>query len=83
MPTPDQDERRHPDLFTRDEAAAYLHLETAETLRWLEEQGWLTGYMVGKVKMYHRRDLDACAFKMFGMQVPAQLARPKELRMAQ
>lgn len=62
--------RRHPDVFTGEEAAEYLHLPNPATLTWLREQKFLLGHQVGKEYMYHRSDLDACACMMFGKPVP-------------
>ena len=61
--------RRHPDVFTGDEAADYLHLANPATLTWLREQKLLTGHQVGREYMYHREDLDACTCRMFGKAV--------------
>jgi hypothetical protein len=58
-------ERLHPDVFTAEEAAAYLHLENVATLEWLREKDCLIGHIIGKAYMYHREDLDDCAGRMF------------------
>lgn len=59
--------RRHPDIFTAEEAVAYLHLESVRSLDTLRDEGLLTGHRpVGKGYLYHREDLDTCALKMFG-----------------
>lgn len=58
--------RRHPDLFTKGEAAVYLHLVDdpkdagAENLiQNLRERHLLQGIRLGKEYMYTRRELDA------------------------
>lgn len=59
--------RRHPDLFTAEEAAAYLHLDSVEQLRNLRDNYGLQGYPgVGKGFMYWREDLDNCALRIVG-----------------
>lgn len=57
---------RHPDVFTAEEAAVYLHLEKTATVEWLREKGMLIGHKVGMCYMYHREDLDHCAAHMLG-----------------
>ena len=73
--------RRHPDLFTPEEAAAYLCVEVAQ-LPTLKKDFGLLGHSVGKATVYWRKDLDAAAFKIVGLRVPAELTRPMELRVA-
>jgi len=77
------EQRRHPDLFTPEEAAAYLAV-TPTQLETLETDFGLLGHKVGRVRVYWRKDLDACACAMVGEQVPAELARVNKggLRMA-
>jgi hypothetical protein len=67
--------RRHPDLFTKDEAAAYLCMDSVRTLEWAEEKFHLASYDVGRCKVYHRADLDACALRMTGKDVSQPKAR--------
>jgi hypothetical protein len=67
--------RCHPDIFTSEEAAAYLRLPTEATLEWLRQNGFLDGHMIGKTLMYHREDLDACAYRMFGKAVPGRVPK--------
>ena len=66
---------RHPDVFTADEAAAYLHLENVATLDWLVENKFLTRQKIGRGFMYHKSDLDQCAYLMFGKQPPMEVLR--------
>lgn len=57
--------RKHPDLFTPEEAAAYMHLDSVRGLETLREKYDLIGYAgVNKALMYYREDLDACALRM-------------------
>jgi hypothetical protein len=58
MPEP----RIHPDLFTPEEAAIYLHLDSVRSLDTLRSDFGLVGYSgVNKAYMYHRDDLDIVA----------------------
>lgn len=50
-------DRRHPDLFTAEEAAAYLRLASERSLETLREQWGLRPLPIGR-GLYHRRDLD-------------------------
>lgn len=61
--------RRHPDLFTADEALQYLHLsgEADRTLETLREKHQLIGQKVGRALMYHRRHLDSLIDRLFGI----------------
>jgi hypothetical protein len=64
------DLRKHPDLFTPEEAAEYLHLdpETGKrTLETLREKHGLVGQQMGKGFMYHRRNLDEVVNRVFGV----------------
>lgn len=57
--------RKHPDLFTPEEAAAYLHLDSVRGLETLRLRYGLVGYSgVNKSLMYFRADLDACALRI-------------------
>lgn len=59
--------RRHPDIFTPDEAAAYLHLDSVRGLETLRREFGLVGHQgVNKAYIYHRDDLDRCALRMCG-----------------
>lgn len=59
--------RKHPDLFTPEEAAEYLHLDGTRSLETLREKFGLIGYPgVNKAYLYYRDDLDACAMKLVG-----------------
>jgi hypothetical protein len=59
--------RRHPDLFTPEEAAAYLHLDSVRGLETLRRDYGLTGYEgVNKSYLYHREDLDSVAMRIVG-----------------
>lgn len=51
--------RRHPDLFTAEEAAAYLALESDRSLETIRERFGLHPISLGKRHIYHRADLDA------------------------
>ena len=60
-------DRTHPDLFSPEEAAAYLRLPSVKSLEKLRQKGLLTGYDGWTVYMlYHREDLDRCALRMCG-----------------
>jgi len=72
--------RRHPDLFTAEQAACYLHLDemhsddgrrdgnvtekALRTLRTLIEQRCLAPTPIGKHNMFHRVNLDRCVEKL-------------------
>lgn len=74
--------RHHPDLFSPDEAAAYLHLDSTATLDTFRQRGWLEGYRAGKGLLYWRADLDDCALRIVGAPVPARAGR-KALKLAE
>lgn len=64
---PETIRRTHPDLFTSDEAAAYLHLESDAGLETCRRDFGLIGHRcVNKSFMYWREDLDKCALRMVG-----------------
>ena len=50
---------RHPDLFTAEEAAAYLGLEGPRSIQRLRQQGRIEPVDLGRRNLYHRADLDA------------------------
>lgn len=59
--------RRHPDIFKPDEAAAYLGLPSTESLKKLAKENILKGYDGWtNYHLYHREDLDRAARVMFG-----------------
>lgn len=61
--------RKHPDLFTPEEAVAYLHLDPevgSRTLETLREKYGLVGQPLGRGYMYHRANLDALVARIFG-----------------
>ena len=61
------DMNRHPDLFTPEEAAAYLRLKSIEALKKLKAEKMLVGYDGWTAyTLYHREDLDRCALRMCG-----------------
>lgn len=71
--------RKHPDLFTPDEAAEYLHLDSVRGLDTLRKDFGLTGYAgVGKSYLYWREDLDNVALKIVGRD-PAQHGKAMRL----
>ena len=73
--------RKHPDLFTAEEAAAYLHLESVNSLRTMRDQFGLIGHPAGKGFVYWREDLDNTALRIVGRSPMA--AKPSQkLRMA-
>jgi hypothetical protein len=51
---------RHPDLFTAEEAAAYLRLEGPRSIQRLRQQGRLKPVDLGCRNLYHRVGIDAC-----------------------
>lgn len=55
--------RRHPDLFTPDEAAAYLALESDRSLETIRKRWGLSPIAWGKEHVYHRADLDEAVEK--------------------
>lgn len=69
--------RRHPSIFTRAEAAAYLGLKSTRSLHSVERDFGLVGHIpAGREKLYHRDDLDRTAAKMFGKDLPAGRMKP-------
>jgi hypothetical protein len=78
-----EETRRHPDLFTPEEAAAYLHLPSEESLKTLREKKFLVGYEgYARHLMYWREDLDNCALKMAGRGHMVKERGPKLARQA-
>ncbi len=66
MPT-DRPLERHRDLFTPEEAAAYLHLDSVRGLETCRKDFGLVGFPgVNKSFLYHREDLDRCALRICG-----------------
>jgi hypothetical protein len=60
-------DRKHPDIFTPDEAADYLHLDSVRGLETCRRDFGLAGYAgINKSFIYHREDLDRCAMRMCG-----------------
>lgn len=61
------DNRRHPDIFTSDEAAEYLRLPNADALATCRSEFGLQPLSgLTKGYLYHREDLDLCVKRMFG-----------------
>jgi len=58
--------RRHPDLFSEEEAATYLCLEGPRSLEWVREHFGLVNFVFGRRPVYHREDLDVAARRMTG-----------------
>lgn len=50
--------RRHPDLFTEDEAVEYLRLKSERSLETIDKHYGLKPLCLGKDPVYHREDLD-------------------------
>lgn len=72
---------RHPDIYTKEEAVAYLCLSTPEALKKLKAEGLLKGFGGWtKEDLYWREDLDKCARRMFGRDGTKEAT--KELRLA-
>jgi hypothetical protein len=71
-----------PLLFSKAEAASYLHLETEATLEWLESNFKLEPIKAGRQTLYWKKDLDAVAYKLAGERVPPDLQRTKPLNLA-
>jgi hypothetical protein len=64
---PGEPPRRHPDVFTDEEAAAYLHAPSPRSLETIRRDFGLVGHQLfGKSFLYHREDLDAVVLRMFG-----------------
>ncbi len=74
-------ERRNENLFTPDEAAAYLSVTPAQ-LETLEKDFKLKPWPVGRAKVYYKKDLDACAYRIVGEQPPVELRRKEGLNLA-
>lgn len=79
IPAPaDQVMEKHPDIFTREEAAVYLHAKSVRSIETIEENFGLVGIVpFGKEKLFHRSELDRVTLKMFGLDpdAPAQQER--------
>lgn len=58
--------RRHPDLFTAEEAIEYLRLDSIRSLDTLRENWGLRPIGLGKAGLYHRRHLDELVEKAAG-----------------
>ena len=71
--------RKHPDIFTPDEAVEYLRLDSTRTLDWLEKHFHLRGHVIGSVKRFHKEDLDECALRAFGKYESGKQARGLKL----
>lgn len=60
-------DRKHPDIFTPEEAADYLHLDSVRKLEACEQEAGLVGQSIPGIGVrYHREDLDKCAMRMAG-----------------
>ena len=61
--------RRHPDLFTDEEALIYLHREPGDTsiLETLREKHDLIGFKIGNRYVYHRKHLDNLVIRLAGI----------------
>lgn len=68
--------RKHPDVFTGEEAIAYLHLDALtddpdRTLETLRANHGLCGQRIGaRGFLYHRASLDALIDRAFGVSSP-------------
>lgn len=75
------EERKHPDIFTPEEAAAYLHQPGDEsgtqTLKGLRDKGLLRGFWLGPTLLYHRRDLDLAVEQIFNIISPIKTRQSK------
>jgi hypothetical protein len=61
--------RRHPNIFTAAEAAAYLGLDSERSLETLRRDFHLIGHRpAGKAYLYWKAELDRVAAKMFGVE---------------
>ena len=76
-----EEKRRHPDLFTAEEAADYLRLESVNSLRTIRDQFGLVGHTAGKGYVYWREDLDNAALRIVGRD-PLSLKNGQKMRMA-
>jgi hypothetical protein len=74
---------RHPLIYTAEEAAAYLRLESPDQLEIYRRSYGLTGFRpAGKGYSYWKDDLDRAAAKAYGQdQVENRTAR-RQLRLA-
>lgn len=64
-------ERRHEDVFTEEEAGAYLHLppdRSATILETLRARHGLLSTQFGRITMYHRKNLDNLVLHMFHLE---------------
>lgn len=74
---------KHPDIFTPEEAAEYLHLDSVRGLDTLRRDYGLVGYSgVNKSFVYHRDDLDRCALRMCGKDQAWAVQRGGGLKIA-
>jgi hypothetical protein len=78
-----ESERKHPDVFTAEEAAMYLHCDSERSLENIRAQFGLVGYPgFGKALRYYRDDLDAVAMKMLGRDPVTKKLVAHGMRMA-
>lgn len=74
---------KHPDLFTPEEAADYLHLESVRGLDTCRKDFGLVGHSgVNKSYIYHREDLDLCAQRLCGKDRTWAIRNGGALKMA-
>lgn len=63
----DEQTRKHPDLFTPEEAATYLHLDSERGLETLREKFGLIAHAgINRSFIYWREDLDRVALRIVG-----------------
>jgi hypothetical protein len=58
-------ERAHPDIFRETDAATYLRFETVKEFREASSAIGLLFHRVGRMRIYHRAELDRAALRMF------------------
>lgn len=74
--------RRHPDIFTPEEAAEYLHLDSVRSLDTLRAEYGLIGHRgLGQGFLYSREDLDNAWLAYIGKRPLAQ-AKARPMRIA-
>jgi hypothetical protein len=75
--------RIHADLFTAQEAALYLRIESdspERTLETLRTKEGLIGKQIGKKTVYHRRHLDSFIRTHFGIDEGRSLVGAKPIK---
>lgn len=67
--------RRHPDIFTAEEAWQYMKLPSMRSFNTHRREHGIKGKRVGHGYIFSREQLDALRMKMFGMDLPGRKAK--------